>query len=416
MRRDSQVEKKMGEITLTLPKPLTYQKDILNSFNNPDIKTIIFKKSRQVGGSYVAKMIIIKYLLENTNKKCMYITPTYRLSKSFYLTLEKSLKPFIKSSNSTDLLIQFKTGSTLQFFSGNNSSAESIRGFNSHLLIIDEASFIDDDTYYYSIKPSTLVLTEKIIVISTPNTSSGFFWELYNTALNGEQGFYFKEVSIYENPFVSPEDIHQIKKSIPERVFRQEYLGEFLDGDGAVFTNYKSCIVEEPKLTGTYYGAIDLAKQDDYTVLTIMNDLQQVVDIYRINQVDYTRQVKSLVMILNKWKPVKTICETNNIGDVVFELLKREYSGRLVPINLNNSLKKEMIENLVVAFEQEKIGIPDDDNLLRELQGFSIDYNPKTGNVYYSARNGLHDDMVISLAYVYSIAKRRDKNKTISIR
>ena len=60
-----------------------------------------------------------------------------------------------------------------------------------------------------------------------------------------------------------------------------------------------------------------------------------------------------------------------------------------------------MIEDLIVAFEQQLIGIPNDDALLRELQAFSCVYNPQTQNVKYSAPNGLHDDMVISLAYAY---------------
>lgn len=396
---------------ITLPKPLDYQKEMLDAFVNDKIDTIVFKKGRQSGGSYFAKMVITKYLLENTNKKCMYLTPAYKLAKSFYVNLEKSLKPFIMRNNSVDLYLEFSTGSSIQFFSGHNSYKDSIRGFNAHLLIIDEAAFIDDDVYYYAIKPSSLVLGEKKLFISSPNTAQGFFYDVYNLAKNGEEGFYLKEVNIYDNPFVKEVDIEQIKRQIPKRVFKQEYLAEFLDGDGAVFTNYKNCINDNPKLTGKYYAAIDLAKQQDYTVLTIMNELSQVVHIYRVTGLDYTTQVKSIVEVLNKWNPIKILVEKNNIGDAVIEMLKLKWSGRISEVTLNNSLKRELIENLVVAFEQEKISIPNNDDLLRELQSFTVEYNPKTGNVFYGARIGMHDDTVISLAYAYSITKLSHKKR-----
>jgi len=52
---------------------------------------------------------------------------------------------------------------------------------------------------------------------------------------------------------------------------------------------------------------------------------------------------------------------------------------------------------LALAFEQESIGIPDNQILLNELQAFSIERLP-SGNYRYTAPNGMHDDTVIALA------------------
>jgi phage FluMu gp28-like protein len=146
-----------------------------------------------------------------------------------------------------------------------------------------------------------------------------------------------------------------------------------------------------------------------------MNSNKQVVYIYRINQVDYTQQVKLIANKLNEWKPTVTISEENNIGTVVNELLKKEYKGNIKTVNLDNTLKKEIIEDLCVAFEQNLIGIPDDEVLIRELQAFTCSYNPNTQTVKYSAPSGLHDDCVISLAYAYHAVKINAGNFRMAI-
>ena len=74
---------------------------------------------------------------------------------------------------------------------------------------------------------------------------------------------------------------------------------------------------------------------------------------------------------------------------------------------LDSGKKKEMIENLVVGFEQKDITIPNNQMLLRELQSFTVTYTPSTQTVKYGAPSGLHDDMIISLCYAYSLVKTK---------
>jgi phage FluMu gp28-like protein len=132
-----------------------------------------------------------------------------------------------------------------------------------------------------------------------------------------------------------------------------------------------------------------------------MNNLKQVVNIHRWTGIDYTVQVKMVIDILNLWKPINTISEENNIGTVINEMLRDKYKGKITRISLHNTLKREIIEKLIVAFETKSITIPEDEELFGELSGFSCTYNANTQSVKYAARNGLHDDMVLSLAYAY---------------
>ena len=395
---------------IKLPTPLIYQQDIINWLQEPDIKYVTFLKSRQSGGSFLNKLLVANWGLSTQKKKIIYITPTLKLSKLFHSEIVESLKPFVIQSNNTDLTIKFVTLTTVQFLSA--EQGESIRGNQGNYVILDEAAFMDEETFQFAIRQTWLTIGEKVVLCSTPNGNQGFFYEFCQLGLNGEKGYKTKTITIYDNPFVSVEEIEQIRRIIPDKVFRQEYLGEFLEGSGTVFNNFKNCIIDKPKLTGKYFAAIDWGKNNDYTVLTVLNNINEVVEIYRINTMDYTEQVKLIASKLKKYNPIVTLSEENNIGTVVNELLKKEYK-KITSITLNNTLKKEIIEGLCVAFENCKIGLPNNDLLMRELQSFSAKYNHSTGTIKYSAPNGLHDDMVISLAYAYYCANNTNKTKVV---
>lgn len=405
----------MTKKVIKLPKPLDYQKEIIDWLDQDDVKYVAFRKSRQSGGSFLNKMLCSKWALEQKNVKIGYVTPTLKLGKLFYGELTRNLAPFITSSNGTDLIINFNTGSNVQFFSAEQK--ESVRGFQFHYLIVDEAAFISDDFWNFILKATVMIIGRKIVMCSTPCGSQGFFYQYVSYGLENQEGYKVKSITIYDNPFISIDEIEKIKHQVPQRVWQQEYLAEFISGVGSVFTNYEQCIVNNPIRTTRVLAAIDWAKTEDFTVLTIMSDGPRpcVLYRYRVNKIDYTQQVKIIAGKLNEWKPALTISEENNIGTVVNELLKKEYKGHLRCVNLDNSLKKEIIEDLVVAFEQKSIGIDNDEVLLRELQAFTVTYNPNTQSVKYAARVGMHDDTVISLAYAYHLAKNKVNKYSISI-
>lgn len=401
----------MKKIKIKLPTPLNYQKEIIDKLNDPNIKYVSFLKSRQSGGSWLNKFLVAYWGLSHKRVKIGYITPTLKLSKLFFSELVESLKPLIIDSNATDLVIKFATNSTVRFFSAEQGDA--IRGNQFHYTIVDEAAFMNEDVFNFSIRQTWLTIGKKIILCSTPNSNSGFFYNFVNLGLNQEPRYFTKIITIYDNPFVSAQEIEQIKKTIPDKVFRQEYLSEFLNGEGSVFSNFNNCIKNDAIKTPKMYAAIDWGKKNDYTVLTILNDFGEMVYFYRINSIDYTNQVQIIAQKLNEWKPFLTISEENNIGQVVNELLKKQYKGNLKCVTLDNSLKKEIIENLIVAFENETIKIKGEDVLLRELQSFTAVYNQQTQNIKYQAKTGLHDDCVLSLAYALHCKKIQTVNRTV---
>jgi hypothetical protein len=60
------------------------------------------------------------------------------------------------------------------------------------------------------------------------------------------------------------------------------------------------------------------------------------------------------------------------------------------------SSKKQLIENLILLIEQQKISFPPIQELVDELEIFSFDITA-SGNIKYGAPRGFHDDCVNAL-------------------
>ena len=205
-----------------------------------------------------------------------------------------------------------------------------------------------------------------------------------------------------DNPMYDMEEVLDAKKVLPDAIYRQEYEAEFIDDGGEVFRNVKAnqTITEwsEPIQGEKYFAGIDIGKTDS-TVLTIMDSKGNIAYIHRISDTSYDNIIQSLVSVLTIFNPL-TYVEVNSVGDVVFDMLIKQYRN-LVAWTNNNKSKTDMIELLVKDFSTNAIKIPTKDlfkELDFELSVFTFEYNPKTRTIKYAAQPPHHDDCVISLA------------------
>ena len=204
------------------------------------------------------------------------------------------------------------------------------------------------------------------------------------------------------NPYVNIEEIESARRALPEAIFRAEYLGEFLEGESSVFTNFNNNIFDRyPKPQGQVFAGLDTGGGGggDYTVCTFIDSKGQVVDIYRDNKKTYEQMTTEVLSRVKKYN-ANLLVETNSIGSPVFESLKKQWNNTH-PFNTSNSSKREIIETLILGFNEGSLSIPSielNPDLHHELEVFEMTYNPKTRTVQYSARTPFHDDMIMSLA------------------
>jgi phage terminase large subunit-like protein len=321
-----------------------------------------------------------------------WVTPIYKQGKKVFDEIEKATsKSGLFQYNRSDLTIT-GFGSKINFFSGERP--DNIRGNTFDYLIIDEYAFTRPELWDEVLSATVLVKGKKVLFISTPK-GKNHFYKMFLMPNYDDRYKSFKFTS-YDNPMINHSDLDERKRSLPSHIFEQEYLAEFLDNASGLFTNIKQS-VKIPKKGSKYFGGLDIGRADDYTVLTILNENNEMVYCERWRQDEWTSIINKVGAEINKWN-AKTYVEVNNQGDVFFEMLKKLCPRNIYPYVTSSKTKPIMIEDLALAFEQNAISILDISWLIDELEAFTYIYNPNTRGVQYSAPQGVHDDSVMSLA------------------
>lgn len=383
--------------------PHIHQQVIHDDIINKNYKVYILSSGRQFGKSELAINQSLFWSINDPGSQISYITPYYRLGRKVFQQIENNCAEWsiIKSFNKTNLQIFFKNGSVISFFSVDNPDA--IRGTTNDYLIGDEVAFWNEDVYDKILVPTMMVKGKKTLLISTPK-GKNFFYKLFLQGQEDNEKIKSYKKTIYDNPFVTEEEVKYLKQTTPQIIFAQEYESSFIDNQSSVFKNYPINNNFEYKET---YAGIDIAQNFDYSSISILNEMGEQIYIERFNKISFDMQVQKLGIILNKYKP-KTYMEVNSIGSPVYEQLRKVYP-KVLPFVTTQKSKNDFIENLIIATENDYIKLLPVDWLKLEFENFGYEWNTKTRTIKYNSITG-HDDGVISTALSYQSLKD-NKNK-----
>lgn len=365
-------------------------------------KYIVVNAGRQVGKSFLSQQVICYWALNNPGSVTLVVAPVYaQLRRPFEEIIDGLAgSKLIEAANKSEFTIKFKNGSKVIFKSAERP--DSMRGLTADFAVLDEAAYMQDDVWRAVIKPILLVKGKQVLFISTPR-SRNWFYELYSLGQSTDHPDYVSTTMTYEeNPFVDQSEIEEARKTLPDHIFKAEYLAEFTESGNTVFSNLDACTFTKwPSVQGRTYLGVDLGRQGDFTVATVMDDAGQVLEIYRDNQKEWHVMIDNIVKLAKKWNS-SILVEANSIGDVVFEQIKKLWP-RTEPFNTTSSSKQEIIEALIIAFNKGELKIPSRElfGVLRfELDIFEYRYSPTSRTVKYAAPGNMHDDTVMSLAIV----------------
>lgn len=374
--------------------PHRNQKIIHDAINFSNEKYYVINIGRQFGKTLLASNQLLYWALNNKKVKCAWVSPVYKQSKKVFEEVYKAFakRPEIyRKVNQSELVLEYITGSTIQFFSAERY--DNIRGFTFDYLVCDEFAFMDEKAWTEVLRATVLVKGKKVLLISTPK-GKNHFYKMYQLDGINEQYKSFTMTS-YHNPMINPKEIDDAKLTLPDMVFRQEYLAEFVDGTATLFNNR---LLSDNKANGRAFAGIDLGRADDYSVLSIFNEKGEQFYIERWRHTDWQSIVKNIANGLRTNNVQTALVEVNSIGDVIFEMLQKECASycTIEPFVTTNQSKKEIVESLIVANQNKEVRFLNVDWLDKELEMFTYEYNPKSRVIKYSAPSGFHDDGVMA--------------------
>lgn len=291
---------------------------------------------------------------------------------------------------------------------GSAQKPENLEGFNYHRYVLNEGGIILrksslwDNTLFPMIKGENV----KGKIIGTPKGRNKFH-ELAVLGRSENPEYETFHFTVYDSPYWTSKQIETARSLSPELVFKQEYMAEFIEGEGMVFRKIREVVKDtytEPVKGRRYVIGVDLAKHVDFTVIIVIDDLtHEVVYKDRFNQIDWVLQRARIKSAWEKWNRGRIILDSTGNGDSVFDELVA-MGMTVTPFKFTNQSKAEIVNNLSVAIENKEIWLPNDPQVIDELEIFEYEVS-KTGNVSYNAPEGFHDDIVMALCLAWSGVK-----------
>jgi len=384
-------------------KPHVFQR----AFHKSRARFRLFIAGRRGGKTLAAAQEAVKLSLTTPNGIGWIVAPTYPMSRVAWRQFVRILpRPLIKSHNKADRIVELVNGHIVECRSAHKP--DELVGEGLDWLWIDEAARVKREAWEESLRPTLTDKKGRAFFTTTPR-GRNWVWELYclgQDRLQPEyENFHFPTSG---KPYIDPGEIELARKTLPEMVFRQEYLAEFLDDVNQVFRYVRrqaAGAFEEPKPGSTYVMGADLAKHVDFTVLTVLRaDTGAIVAWDRFNEIDWSLQKQRIVALAQEYRAL-VLLDSTGVGDPIFDDLRR--SGiRVEGYQFTNESKAQLVEHLAMSIEQGKVVYPPIPELLNELESFEYEIT-RSGTIRYSGPDGQHDDCVISLALAAWAARSR---------
>lgn len=358
---------------------------------------------RRFGKTVLCQDLVIDPALEGY--PVAWFAPTYKLLAEPWREIRRTLKPITRSSNATEKRIELITGGSIDMWSLDDQDAA--RGYKYKRIVVDEAAMVKklEEAWQAAIRPTLADYQGDAFFPSTPK-GMNFYWQMYQWGQDPEMKEWMSwTMPTSENPYIESSEIDAMYRQMPERLFQQEVLAEFIEDAGVVFRHVRDCATateqKEAEAGHTYVFGVDWGKLKDFTVITVIDKTaKQEVFKDRFNQIDYQVQLQRLQALYERFKPYKIIAEKNSMGEPLIEQLYR--SGMPVEAFLTtNDSKAAIIDSLALAFEKGAIEILPDPVAIAELQAYEVERLP-SGRFRYNAPEGFHDDCVMSMALAWS--------------
>ena len=271
-------------------KPFSYQEQFIRLFETNQFTAA--RWCRQSGKTFTISALLLWYATTHPETAIGIVGPSWRQTKRI---LQKIATLSQKLPKDTALKLQrtqiiFANQSTIEAFPNN---PETIRGPTLHVVYADEFNFVANDQELYDAILYTLGTTNgKFVCSSTPWHSDSIFFKIFNHKDFSD----FKTLHVpveratEPNGPLKPGIIQKIKTQMgddPSR-WRREMEAEWAEDDDVWLSQslIASCIGTEKACgtqlqldgcdenqTGEFYAGLDLAQTKDYSVLAVIEHL-----------------------------------------------------------------------------------------------------------------------------------------------
>ncbi len=195
-------------------------------------RRVILCCSRQVGKSTCVGIIALHRAIYRPGALVLVVAPSIRQAGELYRKIQEMARIVgVNLTEDTKTTATLKNGSRILALPG---TEQTIVGFSAvDSLIIDEAARADNELVYAT-RPMLAVSKGSLFMLSTPYGRRGAFFEAWNS---DDPQWERISITATECPRIDPAFLEEERRALGPVWFGQEYLCQFADVAGAVFSH-----------------------------------------------------------------------------------------------------------------------------------------------------------------------------------
>ncbi len=354
-----------------------------------------------------------------------------RMANGFYYGIPEQIRPRRDYDNSTIATYpDFKSEAMIATAGSRNTG----RGVTTTHIHGSEVAFWSDADAILKGALQSLSPSGYVVLESTPNGASGWFYEQCMKAIDGDSSwrlhFYtWFDHDEYTLDIEQPLSLDDTESALVARhnlthgqiawrrqkiheigltAFTQEYPEDahscFLTSGNNVFGDinhvlYKSTLTA-PIDGHVYVAGIDWGQNNDYTVISIMDtNTMQEVALARYRQERWQDMRRQMINLCKQWNVSTIMAEKNsassNIENLVDEVQALGYLMDVRPFTMTNPRKGHIVGLMREAIDKQAIQLLDIEWANAELRAYQSAQSA-SGLWTYNAPEGMHDDGCIS--------------------
>jgi phage terminase large subunit-like protein len=375
----------MRTVKLRLPRPHPAQEAILHDHARFNVLVC----GRRFGKTVLLLDRLIRPAL--AGQPVAWFAPTEKYFDEVWREAVRLLEPVVTKADQQKKRIDLITGGVFDFWTLHNTDDPG-RGRKYARIAVDEAAIAPrlERQWNEAIRPTLTDLEGDAWIASTPK-GANHFKRMYDRA--GVDGWRAWQLPTTANPFIKPTEVEAARRELPNAVFRQEYLAEFVTDFGAVF---KAATYYDPheaprdgyrEATGCDFAYT--SKAGDWTVFMTgraANGILYVTDLYR-EQAESTTWAARLQAVPHPFAFIGG--QEGGIAD----FLRKDYRVNLTTQRaVTDKLARAM--PAATAWNRGEIRLPARAPITTTIEGELLSF---TGN----ERADDHDDIVDALAALY---------------
>ena len=374
---------------------------------------------RQSGKTHAAAEEVVRIMLARPGTESCLLMPTYRSTKAALRHLKRALKPLGRKARwkAVDKCFELFNGSLLYVRTADDKEGVPTRGLTiDGCLWVDESGYVPRSAWEAARLTQAAVKAPRVILTGTP-CGRNWLWEEWQAGNPGadsnplNESFRFRSL---DSPYCNPTFIADMRKKLGAKKAMQELNAQFLGDAGAAFDHddIAALFVDHLPTRGEQLTlGVDLAKEQDWTVCTLMNEFGETWVLARWRHTAWPDSEARLVKLVKRHDAlvVLDVGHGGGYGGTMKDYLERSLDpGRILAVRTGNlGVKAQLCEALIADVQNRRLRVERGelaDVLRHELTFFESHREVVAGAERYRYHGPQghgeddHDDTVISFA------------------